>query len=70
MGLGTKLWLTWLNKNNTQNRGGNFLSIFLSPADDATRVLLQGNEDYINASYVNVSWDLGDEKALSMWWQA
>lgn len=24
-------------------------------ADDATRIILQGNEDYINANYVNVS---------------
>lgn len=30
-----------------------------SPTDDTTRVLLQGNEDYINASYVNVSQESG-----------
>lgn len=24
-------------------------------ADDATRIILQGDEDYINANYVNVS---------------
>lgn len=42
-------------KITTQNNG----QIFFSPADDTTRVLLQGNEDYINASYVNVSWESG-----------
>lgn len=51
MGLGTELWFTWYGKNNARNNR----SIFLFPADDTTRVLLQGNEDYINASYVNVS---------------
>ena len=33
--------------------------LFFSPTDDTTRVLLQGNGDYINASYVNVSWGSG-----------
>lgn len=45
-------------KITTRNNG----QIFLSPADDTTRVLLQGNEDYINASYVNVSWEPGGWK--------
>lgn len=31
------------------------LYYFFLHADDATRIILQGDEDYINANYVNVS---------------
>lgn len=34
---------------------GNITVVYFLPPDDVTRVVLQGNEDYINANYVDVS---------------
>jgi protein tyrosine phosphatase len=54
MGLGTEPLFTWYDKITLR-----IISNFFSLTDDTTRVSLQGNEDYINASYVNVSTESG-----------
>lgn len=64
MGLRTELLFTWQDKNNARDNRQIFLLLFFSPADDTTRVLLQGNEDYINASSVNVSQEPGPRSTL------
>lgn len=53
--------LTWISVNafHWLPFGEFYISVcFVFFSDDATRVILKSNDDYINANYINVSWRL------------